>query len=78
MKKTVAVVPGLALALAIACLAQWLESLLPIHLIGGSVIALFIGMILNSFWHPACLNTGLKFTSKKNSKIRHYIAGRIA
>lgn len=75
MKKTVAVVPGLALALAIACLAQWLESLLPIHLIGGSVIALFIGMILNSFWHPVCLNTGLKFTSKKILKFAIILLG---
>ena len=41
--------PGFILALAIAAAAKWIESLLPVHLIGASVIALFIGMILNLF-----------------------------
>ena len=41
--------PGIGLSLAIAVLALWLESLLPVHVIGASVIAMFIGMLLNYF-----------------------------
>ena len=39
--------PGLIFALVIAFVAQWIEKQLPIHLIGASVIALFIGMVIN-------------------------------
>ena len=52
IKSVVKLVPGFALALAIAAVAKLIESLLPIHLIGASVIALFIGMIINHFWKP--------------------------
>ena len=41
------IIPGFLIALLIAATAKWIESLLPIHLIGASVIALFIGMIIN-------------------------------
>jgi len=69
-------VPGLSLALLIAAAAKWLESLLPIHLIGASVIALFIGMIINYFWKPTKLiSTGLKFTSKKILKFAIILLG---
>ena len=55
--------PGFAMALVIAAIAKLLEGLLPIHLIGASVIALFIGMILNHFWKPNRLfATGLKLS----------------
>ena len=43
--KIVKYIPGIALSLLIALLALWIESLLPIHLIGAAVIAMFIGMI---------------------------------
>ena len=52
LKSTLKLFPGFLLALAIAGVAKFLESLLPVHLIGASVIALFIGMIINSFWKP--------------------------
>lgn len=65
LTKTVKIIPGFAAALIIAVFSKFLEGLLPIHLIGASVIALFIGMIINHFWHPAWLVPGLKFTSKK-------------
>lgn len=69
-------VPGLSLALLIAAAAKWLESLLPIHLIGASVIALFIGMIINHFWKPNKLIAGgLKFTSKKVLKFAIILLG---
>ena len=44
-KKITALIPGAALALGIACIAKWLETLessAGLHLIGASVIALFI------------------------------------
>ena len=72
---TVKIIPGLALSLAIAAVAQFLEGLLPIHLIGGSVIALFIGIIINSFWKPSFLKAGVKFTSKKVLKLAIILLG---
>lgn len=76
IEKAVKLLPGFALALAIAALAKFLESLLPIHLIGASVIALFIGMIINYFWKPVELfSSGLKFTSKKILKFAIILLG---
>ena len=68
-------IPGIALSVAIAVLACWLESLLPIHVIGSAVIAMFIGMIVNRFWHPDFLASGLKFTSKKLLKFAIILLG---
>lgn len=75
IKNTVKIIPGLALSIAIALVAQLLEGLLPIHLIGASVIALFIGMVINSFWRPAILKEGIKFTSKKVLKFAIILLG---
>ncbi len=75
MKKILAIVPGVGLAMAIGVAAQWIEGLLPIHLIGGSVIALFLGMLINHWWHPKVLNVGLKFTSKKILKFAIVLLG---
>lgn len=75
IKKFIPVLPGFMVAIAIAFIAQFIEDLLPIHLIGGSVIALFIGMILNTFWKPDYLNVGLKFTSKKILKFAIILLG---
>lgn len=69
-------VPGFALALVIAAVAKVIEGLLPIHLIGASVIALFIGMIINHFWKPNSLfSGGLQFTSKKILKFAIILLG---
>lgn len=66
LKQTGEVLPGFLLALVIAACAKWLEGLLPIHLIGASVIALFLGMGLHHIRKPSAgLVRGLKFTSKK-------------
>lgn len=66
LKQTGEVLPGFLLALVIAACAKWLEELLPIHLIGASVIALFLGMGLHHIRKPSAgLVRGLKFTSKK-------------
>ena len=69
-------IPGLAVSVAIAALACWLESLLPIHLIGSAVIAMFIGMIINYFAKPSTLLApGLRFTSKKVLKFAIILLG---
>ena len=75
LQKPLSVLPGLVLALCIAAVARFLESLLPIHVIGASVIALFLGMIVNTFFHPKWLAPGLKFTSKKVLKLAIILLG---
>lgn len=76
MKKAAKIIPGFIISLIIALAARWLESLLPIHLIGASVIALFIGMIINHFYQPnETIQTGLKFTSKKILKFAIILLG---
>ena len=68
--------PGLLLSLAVAAAACWLESLLPVHLIGSAVIAMFLGMLINSFRAPGkTLAPGLKFTSKKVLKFAIILLG---
>lgn len=76
IKKTGKLVPGFAAALIIAAISKLIESILPIHLIGASVIALFIGMIINHFWKPNdTFSAGLKFTSKKILKFAIILLG---
>lgn len=70
------ILPGLFAALAIAALSCWLESLLPVHLIGSAVIAMFIGMIINHVRAPSArLTPGLRFTSKKVLKFAIILLG---
>ena len=47
--KILKLAPGVLLSVAIAAVACLIEELLPIHVIGSAVIAMFIGMILNYF-----------------------------
>lgn len=76
IKNITSYVPGFLLAVAVAAVAKFLESLLPIHLIGASVIALFIGMIINAVKKPnQTLAPGLKFTSKKILKFAIILLG---
>ena len=76
VKKAQAILPGFCLALFIAAVSKFAESLLPIHLIGASVIALFLGMLINHFWQPtARFAGGLKFTSKKILKFAIILLG---
>lgn len=70
------ILPGFAAALLIAAVAKWLESLLPVHVVGASVIALFIGMGINSIKKPGkTIVVGLKFTSKKILKFAIILLG---
>ena len=68
--------PGVLISVVIATLAVWLESLMPIHLIGSSVIAMFIGIILNYFLKDTKMfSLGIKFTSKKILKFAIILLG---
>lgn len=76
MKKFRDYIPGFALALIIAAAATVIEELLPIHLIGASVIALFIGMAINAVKAPSAnVKKGLTFTSKKVLKFAIILLG---
>lgn len=75
VKNIAKIIPGFVLSVFISILAQMIESILPIHLIGASVIALFIGMIINSFWKPSFLKAGIKFTSKKILRLAIILLG---
>ncbi len=76
VKSLPGLLPGFAAALAIAAVAKLVEDLLPIPLIGASVIALFLGMILNQIRQPgAKMAPGLKFTSKKILKFAIILLG---
>lgn len=56
---------GVAICFAVAAIAVFLEKLIPGELLGASIIALFMGTIINSFFHPAWIKPALKFTSKR-------------
>jgi len=76
MMKIQSYLPGFLTALLIAVIATYIESLLPVPLIGASVIALFIGIVMNQFMKPRkILDAGLKFTSKKVLKFSIILLG---
>ena len=56
---------GLLICFAVAAASVVLEGLIPGDVLGASIIALFMGTIINSFFHPAWIKPALKFTSKK-------------
>ena len=69
-------IPGIALAVLIAGIATFLETLLPIHVVGAAVIAMFLGMLLNPWVKKTkILAVGLKFTSKKLLKLAIILLG---
>jgi uncharacterized integral membrane protein (TIGR00698 family) len=69
------IMPGFFISICVAITAKCIEESLPIHLIGASVIALFIGMIINRVWKPDFLQPGLTFTSKKILKVAIILLG---
>ena len=74
--KVFKVIPGIILSCLIAVIALWIESLFSVHIIGASVIAMFIGVILNSFLTKTeVFNLGTKFTSKKILKFAIILLG---
>ena len=68
--------PGILLSVGVALAACWIESLLPIHLIGSAVIAMFLGMVVNHFLKDTkVFAMGIKFTSKKILKFAIILLG---
>ena len=66
---------GVAICFALAGVSILLEHLIPGGLLGASIIALFMGTIINSFFHPAWMKPALKFASKKILKLAIILLG---
>ncbi len=66
---------GVAICFAVAALSVLAEKLIPGDLLGASIIALFMGTIINSFFHPKWIKPALKFTSKKILKLAIILLG---
>lgn len=75
MKQHALLVLGVAICFAVAGLSVLVEKLIPGELLGASIIALFMGTLINSFFHPAWLKPALKFTSKKILKVAIVLLG---
>lgn len=66
---------GIIICFAVAGLSVLIERLVPGDILGASIIALFMGTIINSFFHPAWIKPALKFTSKKILKLAIILLG---
>ena len=66
---------GLSICFLVAGLSIFIEKLIPGELLGASIIALFMGTIINSFFHPKWIQPALKFTSKKILKVAIILLG---
>ena len=66
---------GVAICIAVAFLSIMLERLIPGELLGSSIIALFMGTIINRFFHPEWIKPALKFTSKRILKVAIVLLG---
>ncbi len=66
---------GVAICFALASASVYLEHLIPGGLLGGAIIALFLGTLINRFFHPAWLKPALKFTSKRILKLAIILLG---
>lgn len=75
IKERLSFVLGVGLCFFIAGLSVIAEKLIPGGLLGPSVIALFTGTIINSFFHPDWIKPSLKFTSKKILKAAIILLG---
>ena len=66
---------GVVICFAVAALSVLVERLIPGELLGASIIALFMGTIINSFFHPSWIKPSLKFVSKKVLKLAIILLG---
>jgi uncharacterized integral membrane protein (TIGR00698 family) len=66
---------GIVICFIVAGVAILLETLIPGGIIGASIIALFMGTIINSFFHPKWIQPALKFTSKRILKVAIILLG---
>ena len=66
---------GIAICFGVAGVSVLVEKLIPGELLGASIIALFMGTIINRFFHPKWVQPALKFTSKKILKAAIVLLG---
>ena len=66
---------GIIICFGIAGISVVLEHVIPGGLLGASIIALFTGTIINSFFHPTWIKPALKFTSKRVLKVAIILLG---
>ena len=66
---------GLVICFSVAAVSVLLEKVIPGDVLGASIIALFLGTIINSFFHPVWIKPALKFSSKKVLKIAIILLG---
>lgn len=74
-KDRLAFILGVAVCLCLAAVSVLLENIIPGGLLGASIIALFAGTAINSFFHPDWMKPALKFTSKKVLKFAIVLLG---
>lgn len=76
MQKMKDITPGFTVSLLIAVTATVIEAILPIHIIGAAVIAMFIGIGLKSMMpDQENLTLGVQFTSKRVLKAAIVLLG---
>ena len=75
VKKQALFMLGVAICFVVAGLSILIEKMIPGELLGASIIALFMGTIINSFFHPAWIRPALKFTSKRILKVAIVLLG---
>ncbi len=66
---------GVAICFAVAGVSVFIEKQIPGELLGASIIALFMGTIINSFFHPIWIKPALKFSSKRILKVAIVLLG---
>ena len=74
-KKTGTFILGVAICFLVAVLSILVEKIIPGELLGASIVALFMGTIINTFFHPNWMKPALKFTSKRILKIAIILLG---
>ena len=74
-KNNLSFVLGVVICFGVAVLSIITEKLIPGDLLGASIIALFMGTFINSFFHPVWIKPALKFTSKKILKAAIILLG---
>ena len=75
MKNKIMFIVGVAICMIVAVTSIIIEELIPGELLGASIIALFAGTIINSFFHPAWIKPALKFTTKRILKVAIILLG---
>jgi uncharacterized integral membrane protein (TIGR00698 family) len=66
---------GIIICLIVASASVLIERLIPGDVLGASIIALFMGTIINSFFSPEWIKPALKFASKKILKVAIILLG---